>query len=174
MTKKPKAPRKIDYGPSKIKKSFVNAMTCCKNIKLSFETNSAFKKAYKFQWKNAHSTVLQNAWNQKNQHSHWKKQFHHQKPMLFIEKQSWITKNLEHHRKSITGPPKIQKFSKKNEMTCCKNVKPSLKSKSALKKAFKFNGKNVHSTVLQNACSQKDQHFHSKLIFNYFLIRIFN
>ena len=43
-------------------------MTCCKNIKLSFETNSAFQKAYKFQWKNAHSTVLQNAWNQKNQH----------------------------------------------------------------------------------------------------------
>ena len=108
----------------------------------------------------------------KNQHSHWKKQFHHQKPMLFIEKQSWITKNLAHHRKSITGPPKIQKFSQKNEMTCCKNVKPSLKTKSALKKAFKFNGKNVHSTVLQNTWSQKDQHFHSKLIFNYFLIRI--
>ena len=40
-------------------------MTCCKNIKLSFETISAFQKAYKFQWKNVHSTVLQNAWNQK-------------------------------------------------------------------------------------------------------------
>ena len=111
------------------------------------------------------------------------KQFHHQNPMLFIEKQSSITKNLEHHGKSITGPPKISNFFKKNEMTCCKNVKPSLKTKSALKKAFKFNGKNVHSTVLQNAWSQKDQHFHSKLIldiakswlnqiFNSFLIRI--
>ena len=79
---------------------------------------------------------------------------------------------------------KSQNFShKKNEMTCCKNVKPSVKTKSAFKKAFKFNGKNVHSTVLQNAWSQKDQHFHSKLIldfakswknqiFNYFLLRI--
>ena len=26
-------------------------MTCCKNLKLSFETTSAFKKDYKFQWK---------------------------------------------------------------------------------------------------------------------------
>ena len=51
MTKKPKAPRKIDYGPSKIKNFFVNEMTCCKNIKVFFETNSAVKKAYKFQWK---------------------------------------------------------------------------------------------------------------------------
>ena len=42
-----------------------------------------------------------------------KKQFHHQKPMLFIEKQSWITKNLEHHGKSITGPPKNSFFKKK-------------------------------------------------------------
>ena len=40
-------------------------MKCCKNIKLSLKTNSAFKKAYKFQWKNVHSTVLQNAWSQK-------------------------------------------------------------------------------------------------------------
>ena len=42
------------------------------------------------------------------------KQFHHQKPMLFIKKRSWMTKkNLEHHGKSITGPSKIQKFKKK-------------------------------------------------------------
>ena len=44
-----------------------------------FEKNSAFKKAYKFQWKNAHSTVLQNAWSQK--------------PMLFIEKNNFTIKN---------------------------------------------------------------------------------
>ena len=42
-------------------------MKCCKNIKLSLKTNAAFKKAFKFQWKNAHKTApfLQNAWNQK-------------------------------------------------------------------------------------------------------------
>ena len=49
----------------KIKESFENAMTCCKNTKLSLKTHFAFKKAYKLQWKNAHSTVLQNAWSQK-------------------------------------------------------------------------------------------------------------
>jgi len=38
------------FGPSKkIKESFENAMTCCKNITLSFKTHFAFKKAYKFQ-----------------------------------------------------------------------------------------------------------------------------
>ena len=41
-------------------------MTCCKNTKLSLKTQFAFKEAYKFQWKNAHSTVLQNAWSQKS------------------------------------------------------------------------------------------------------------
>ena len=44
-------------------------MTCCKNITLSLKTHFAFKEAYKFQWKNAHSTVLQNAWSQKKQYS---------------------------------------------------------------------------------------------------------
>ena len=34
--------------------------------KALFENSFRFlKKAYKFQWKNAHSTVLQNAWSQK-------------------------------------------------------------------------------------------------------------
>ena len=49
MTKKLRAPWKINWVPSKIKESFVDAMTCCKNVKLSFETNSAFEKVYKFQ-----------------------------------------------------------------------------------------------------------------------------
>ena len=81
------------------------AMTCCKNaLWLSLKTNSAFKKAFKFQGKkNAHSTVLQNAWSQKDQHFHWKNKFDHQKPIVFIEKRSWITKKPRAPWKLITA-----------------------------------------------------------------------
>ena len=138
-------------------------MTCCKNIKLSFETNSAFKKAYKFQWKNAHSTVLQNAWNQKNNtfSIKKKKQFHHQKPIVFIQKRSWMTKKPEAPRKIDYGPSKIKK-SFVHAMTCCKNIKLSFETNSAFKKAYKFQWKNAHSTVLQNAWNQKTNTFSKK------------
>ena len=67
MTKIIRAPCKIDYGPCKIKK-LCKCNDLLQKYKTFFETNSVFEKAYKFQWKNAHSTVLQNASNQKNQH----------------------------------------------------------------------------------------------------------
>ena len=136
-------------------------MTCCKILKLSLKTNSGFKKVFKFQWKNAHSTVLQNAWSQKDQHSHWKSSFNHQKQIVFIQKRSWMTKKTRAPWKINWVPSKI-KESFVDAMTCCKNVKLSFGTNSAFEKVYKFQWKNAHSTVLQNASSQKNPHFHWK------------
>ena len=134
-------------------------MTCCKNIKLSLKTNAAFKKAFKFQWKNAHSTVLQNAWSQKKPILSLKNKISYQKNNDFL----WKTilddkKNLGRHWKSIRSFQKI-KESFENAMKCCKNTKLSLKTHFACKKAYKLQWKNAHSTVLQNAWSQKTNTF---------------
>ena len=86
MTKKPRAPLKIIRSFQKIKKSFENAMTCCKNTKLSLKTHFAFKEGYKFQWKNAHSTVLQNAWSQKKPILSLKNKISYQKNNDFLWK----------------------------------------------------------------------------------------
>ena len=51
---------------------YENTITCSKNLNGLWKPISVFKKASKFQWKNTHSTILQNAWNQKDQHFHWK------------------------------------------------------------------------------------------------------
>ena len=92
------------------------AMTCCKNVWLSLKTNSAFKKAFKFQGKNAHSTVLQNAWSQKDQHFHWKSKFYHQKLIVFIEKRSWMTKKPRAPWKINYGHPKLKSPLKSNDL----------------------------------------------------------
>ena len=91
-------------------------MTCGRNVWLSLKTNSAFKKAFKLQGKNAHSTVLQTAWGQKNQHSHWKNKFDHQKPIVFIEKQSWMTKKPRAPWKINYGHPKLKSPLKNNDL----------------------------------------------------------
>ena len=61
-------------------------MTCCEKKKLSLKTHFAFKKAYKFQWKNAHSTVLQNAWSQKKPILSLKNKISYQKNNGFLWK----------------------------------------------------------------------------------------
>ena len=114
-------------------------MTCCKNVWLSLKTNSAFQKAFKLQGKNAHSTVLQNAWSQKNQHFHWKNEFNHQKPLFSLKNDPGWQKNLEHREKLITAIQNKRVLWK--AMTCCKNVWLSLKTNSAFKKAFKLQEK---------------------------------
>ena len=130
------------------------------NAWLSLKTNSAFKKAFNFQGKNAHSTVLQNAWSQKDQHSHWKTNLATKNHYFSLKNDPGWQKNLEHREKLITAIQNERVLWK--AMTCCKNVWLSLKTNSAFKKAFNFQGKNAHSTVLQNAWSQKDQHSHWK------------
>ena len=102
--------------PSKMKESFEKQWPCCKNVWLSLKTNSAFKIAFKFQGKNAHSTVLQNAWSQKDQHSHWKNKFNHQKPIVFIEKRSWVTKKPRAPWKINYGHPKLKILLKSNDL----------------------------------------------------------
>ena len=112
-------------------------MTCCKNIKLSFKTHFAFKKAYKFLWKNAHSTVLQNAW------SHIANKLIEKSKLITKNNYFlWITnlqdkENLVRHWTSIRALQKT-KEPFENAMKCCKNIKLSLKTNSAFKKAFKF------------------------------------
>ena len=54
--------------------------------KLSLKTHFALQKAYKFQWKNAHSTVLQNAWSQKKPILSLKNKISYQKNNAFLWK----------------------------------------------------------------------------------------
>ena len=78
--------------PSEIKEPFEKQWPAAKTYDSLWKRILLLKRPFKFQGKNAHSTVLQNAWSQKDQHSHWKNEFNHQKPIVFIEKRSWITK----------------------------------------------------------------------------------
>ena len=55
-----------------------------------------------------------------------------QKLIVFIEKRSWMTKNLEHRGKAITAIQNERILWK--AMTCCKKVWLSLKTTSAFKK----------------------------------------
>ena len=61
-----KKTNKINYGPSKIKKFLWKRNDLPKFCKKLSKQILLIKNAYKFHWKNAHSTVLQNAWSQKN------------------------------------------------------------------------------------------------------------
>ena len=105
-------------------------MTCCKNIKLSLKTNAAFKKAYKFQWKNAHSTVLQNAWSQKKPILSLKNKITYQKTTIFFQKRSWMTNKPRAYGAIENQLGALQKIKEsfENAITCCKNIKLSLKT----------------------------------------------
>ena len=134
-------------------------MTCCKKIKLSLKTHFAFKKAYKFQWKNAHSTVLQNAWSQKKPILSLKNKISYQKNNDFLWKTILDNKKTQGAIENQLGAFQKIKKSFENAMTCCKNIKLSFKTNSAFKKAYRFQWKNAHSTVLTKCLKPKNQYF---------------
>ena len=155
-------------------------MTCCKNIKLSLKTHFAFKKAYKFQWKNAHSTVLQNAWSQKKPILSLKNKISYQKNIHFLWKTILDDKKTERTIENQLGALQKIKKSFENAMTCCKNTKLSLKTHFGFKEAYKFQWKKrpQHRLTkclkpkkqilsLKNKISyQKNNGFHWKTIFD--------
>ena len=59
---------KNDTGPS-------SKMPESKKDNILIEKTILFQKSLQIHMKKGHRTVFQNAWSQKNQHSHWKKQF---------------------------------------------------------------------------------------------------
>ena len=116
-------------------------MTCCENTKLSLKLILLLKRPINSNEKNAHSTVLQNAWSQKNKYSHWKTKLGTKKTMVFIEKRSWMTKNLGRHWKSIRGPPKNSKSPLKTQWHVAKTQSSLWKLISLVKRRINSNEK---------------------------------
>ena len=109
---------------------------------LSLKKTILFQKSLQIHMKKCHRTVFQNAWSQKNQHSHWKKQFCFKKAYNFI----W---------KNDTGPfSKMPSEAKKTNTLIEKTI--------LLQKSLQIHMKKVHKTVFQNPWSQKNQHSHWK------------
>ena len=100
---------------------------------LSLKKQFWLLKTLKIHMKKWHDTVLQNAWSQKNKHSHWKTilalktlQIHMKKRHSTVLQNAWSQKNKHSHWKNNSG---------------LKDPINSLKKR--------------HSTVKQNAWSQK-------------------
>ena len=127
-----------------------------KKTTLSLKKTILFQKSLQIHMKKCHRTVFQNAWSQKNQHSHWKKQFcfktaykliwkkatepfskmpEAKKINTLIEKTSLLQKSLQIHMKKMTH----------DRLPKCLNPKKttlSLKKQFCFKKAYKFIWKN--------------------------------
>ena len=103
-------------------------MTCCKNTKLSLKIHFGFKKAYKFQWKNAHSTVLTKCLKPKKTILSLKNKISYQKNNDFLWKTILDDKQAYGAIENQLGALQKIKKSFENAMTCCKNIKLSLKT----------------------------------------------
>ena len=105
--------------------------------------------------KKRHSTVLQNTWTQKNNHSHWKTilalktlQIHMKKRHSPVLQNAWNQKNKHFHRKNTSGlknPINSYEKTARHRLTKCLKPKKqtlSLKKHFWRKKQYKFIGKN--------------------------------
>ena len=93
--------------------------------------------------KKRHSTVLQNAWNQKNKHFHWKNNSGLKNPINSHEKTAL-------HRLTKCLKPKTKNTVIEKTILALKTLKIHMTKR--------------HSTVLQNAWSQKTNTFIEKAI----------
>ena len=116
-------------------------MTCCKNTKLSLKTHFAFKEAYKFQWKNAHSTVLQNAWSQKKPILSLKNKFSYQKNNGFLWKTILDDKKTQGAIENQFGPSKKFKNPLKTQWHVAKTQSSLWKLILLLKRPINSNEK---------------------------------
>ena len=103
-------------------------------------------KTLSFHMKKRHNTVLQNAWSQKNKHSHWKnnsglktlKKNHMKKRHSTVLQNAWGQKNKHSHWKNISGLKNIiisHEKTAQRRLTKC--LKPKIQTLS-LKKQLRL------------------------------------
>ena len=120
--------------------------------------------------KKGHRTVFQNAWSQKNKHSHWKNKSVSKKLANSYEKgaQNRLPKCLKPKRPTLSLKNQFC-FKKAFKIIWKKGAEPSSKMPEAkktntliektilLQKSLQIHMKKRHRTVFQNAWSQKKQ-----------------
>ena len=121
--------------------------------------------------KKGHRTVFQNAWSQKNQHSHWKNNSASKKLTNSYEKmaQKRLPKCLKQKKQALSLKKQFC-FKKACKLIWKKATEPSSKMPEAkktntliektspLQKSLQIHMRKRRRTVFQNAWSQKDQH----------------